>query len=132
MTFVIVNRIFTRTASIFLDENNILHFAILENVRIDYEDALDNALVIKSLSNNKPILKLIDMRANCTIEKKAQKFIDSNEIKHKTIARAVIKGSLFNRILIKFFMSLNKNSTPTKIFADYDEAYTWLLNLKHK
>ena len=130
VTFAFVNRITTRTATIFLDENGILQILIHPDIRIDYEDALDNALVIKNLTNNVSALKLIDMRTNCIIEKKAQKFIDSNEIKYKTIARAVIKNSVLNSLVINFFMKLNQPETPTRFFTNYPDAYRWLLSLK--
>ncbi len=125
-----MKKIETRTATIFSDENNIVHVVLHPKVKIDYEDALDNALVLKNLSNNKPILKLIDLRGNGTIEKKAQKFIDSVEVKANTIARAVLKGSALNSIVVNFFIKINKPETPTKIFSNYDEAYAWLLSFK--
>ncbi len=127
-----VNKVKTRTATIFSDENNIIHIIIHPNVRIDYEDALDNALVIKNLSKNKPCLKLLDMRANFSMEKKGQKFADSNEVKQQTIARAIIKGSMINSLLVNFFIKLNKPETPTRIFTDQNEAYAWLLSIKEE
>jgi hypothetical protein len=126
-----VKKITTRTADIFIDENNILQIIIHKDVTIDYEDAIDNALVIKSLTNNAPSLKLIDMRLNCSIDKKAEKFVKSNEVKYKTIARAIIKGSVLNRLVISFFVKINKPETPTRIFTDYNEAYKWLLSMKN-
>ena len=126
-----VNRVKTRTATIFSDENDIIHIIIHPEVRIDYEDAIDNALVIKNLSKNKPSLKLLDMRANFWMDKKAQKFADTKEIKQQTIARAIIKGSMLNSLLVNFFIKLNKPETPTRIFTDHLEAYAWLLSLKN-
>ena len=130
MTFVALKPIITRVADISLDENNIIHVIVHADVRVDYEDAIDVALVIKNLGKNKPTLKLIDLRLNGVIEKKAQKLIDSKEIKQKTIARAVILGSFLSSIAKNFFMKMNKPETPTKIFTNYDEAYAWLLSIK--
>ncbi len=125
-----MNKITTRTATIFIDENNILQFIIHQDIRIDYEDAIDNALVIKNLTQNLPVLKLIDMRLNCSIEKKAQEFIISSEIKNQTMARAILKGSVLNKVVVNFFIKINKPETPTRIFTNYEEAYGWLLSLK--
>jgi len=125
-----VNPIKTRTATIFMDENNIIHIIMHNNVIVDYEDALDNSLVIRSLSGGKKVLKLIDSRCNWSIEKKAKDFIDSKDIKDNTIARAVVKSSVINSKLINFFTKLNRPQIPTKIFTDYDEAYSWLLEIK--
>jgi hypothetical protein len=113
-----------------MDENNIIHMVMHDNVVLDLEDAMDNALVIRNLSKGNRVLKLIDSRANWTIEKKAREFLNSKEVKDNTIARAVVKSSVVNSKLINFFIKLNKPQFPTKIFTDYEEAYQWLLEIK--
>jgi hypothetical protein len=125
-----VKEVKTRTAKIFMDENEILHFVMVENVHLDYEDAIDNALVIKKLSAGKPTLKLVDARVNWTMDKKAQTFLRSNKVKEKTIARAVVKNSFIDSLLINFFSGLSKPKVPTKIFTSYGDAYKWLLEIK--
>ena len=130
MYFYVVKTVKTRTAKIFLDENEILNFVMEEGVHLDYEDAIDNALVIRNLTNGEPTLKLVDSRGDWTIDKKAQTFLRSNEVKEKTIARAIIKNSIVNSALINFFTKLSKPKVPTKIFTNYEEAYRWLLEMK--
>jgi hypothetical protein len=120
----------TRTAKIFMDKNEVLHFVMVENVHLDYDDAIDNALVIKRLTAGKPTLKLVDARVSWTMDKKAQTFLRSNEVKEQTIARAVVKNSFIDSLLINFFSGLSKPKVPTKIFTNYDEAYKWLLSMK--
>jgi len=124
-----VNKTTTRTATIFMDDNNVLHIIMIKSVRLDHEDALDNALVIKRLTQGNKALKLIDARLNFTMDKKARTFVNSVDLK-QTIARAVVKGSAFSSLMLTFFTKLNKPKTPTKIFSDYDEAYKWLLTFK--
>ncbi|MGE0568552.1 MAG: hypothetical protein AB7O73_11425 [Bacteroidia bacterium] len=124
-----MNKTTTRTATIHIDDNNILHIVMRDNVRLDYEDAIDNALVIKKLTEGKKALKLIDARLKFSMDKKARKFINEVDLK-QTLARAVVKGSVVNSLLPNFFMSLSKPETPTKIFSDYNEAYKWLLEFQ--
>ncbi|MDP1801458.1 MAG: hypothetical protein Q8L81_08905 [Bacteroidota bacterium] len=121
-----VKKITTRTATIYMDENRVLHIQMLDKVRVDYEDAMDNLLVVKSCTKGKKALKLIDARAFFRVEKRARELINSVDAK-QTIARAVVKGSIFTRVLLSFYTGLNKPTIPTKIFSDYDEAYNWLL-----
>ncbi|HXU26891.1 MAG TPA: hypothetical protein VN698_06630 [Bacteroidia bacterium] len=121
----------TRTAKIFIDDKEVLHFVMIEGVHLDYHDALDNALVIRDLTNGKPVLKLVDARLDWTIDKKAEKYIRSNEVREKTIARAVVKNSTLNTMLSNFFLKLNRTKVPTKIFTDYIEAYNWLLGIRN-
>jgi hypothetical protein len=120
----------TRTAKIFIDDNEVLHFIMTEGIHLDYLDALDNALVIKNITGGKAVLKLIDARLDWTIEEKAEKYIRSNEVIEKTIARAVVQGSALNKVLLNFFLKLNKTKVATKNFTDYAEAYNWLLSIK--
>jgi len=124
-----VNKTTTRTATIFFDKNDILHIEMFDGIRVDYEDMIDNALVIKRLTSETRFLKLIDARANFSIDKKAREFINALDAK-QTIAQAVLKGSAFRRVLFCIFISLHKSKTPVKIFSDYDEAYNWLMSYK--
>lgn len=124
-----MNKTTTRTATIHIDDNNILHIIMLDNVHLDYEDAVDNALVIKRLSKEKKVLKLIDARLSFSMNRKAREFIKSVDLK-QTLARAVVKGSVLSSLLMTFFITLSKPETPTKIFSDYEDAYKWLLGFQ--
>ena len=99
---------------------------------MDYYDALDHYLVIKNLSGNEPVLKLIDSRADWSIQAKARRFLAGKEVKEKTIARAVVQYSTIKSVLLNFFNEMNKPEVPTKIFTDYDEAYAWLMKMKEQ
>lgn len=113
----------------YLDDNNVLHMIMVEGVRLDFEDAIDNALVIKNLTGGKHVLKLIDASVNFRIEKKAREFINNVDAK-QTIARAVVKSSILNSLVIGFFTTLSKPKVRTKIFSNYNEAYKWLMDFK--
>lgn len=65
----------TRTCEIFIDEFGILHVKILGGVIIDREDAADNFLVIRGLTKEKPVLKLVDARNIFRIRKDARRFV---------------------------------------------------------
>ena len=112
-----------------MDGNDILHIIMHDGVCLDLEDAVDNALVIRNLSKETKVLKLIDARVSFSIDKKTREFVKSVDLK-QTIARAVVKGSIISTMLINFFTGISKPKIPTKIFSDYDEAYKWLLSFK--
>jgi len=116
----------TRTADIYLDEHNITHIVFVKKVAVDYEDAVDNYLVVKHLTKNKPCVKLIDIRADITFEAKAKKYLDNEEIQNKTKARAVLVGDSVKKVTLNFFTKFNSNSIPTKFFTDYNLAVDWL------
>jgi hypothetical protein len=123
----VVNQTETRTATIFMDANSIVQIVLKEDVAIDYEDALDNYLVVKHLTGNRPALKLIDARSNARIKRKAWKFIKSKEVKEKTIARATVKRWGPLNVPHNLLLQLT-GSVPLKVFTNYDKAYAWLLS----
>lgn len=120
----------TNTCVIYKDDRNVVHVVIKDGVVIDYYDALDQYLVIKNLSDSKPVLKLIDGRSKWLVLKTARQFFAGKEIKEKTIARAILVNSTIRKVLLNFFNELNKPEVPTRIFTDYNEAYAWLLQQK--
>jgi len=122
----------TRTGEFFVDENDILNAVMFENVVVDYEDALDNFLVIKTLTANKATLRLIDLTNNPKFEHRAKKFLENKEVQTMAIARAILTGSNVKKISLNFFVKLNTNKVPTKFFTDYKEAITWLRSHKKK
>lgn len=122
----------TRTGEFFLDENSILNAVMFENVVVDYEDALDNFLVIKNLTDNKPTLRLVDLTNNPKFENKAKKFLENKEVQNMAIARAILTGSNIKKVSLNFFVKLNLSKIPTKFFTNYEEAVTWLRLQKKK
>ena len=123
-------KIETTTCFIYKDEQNVIHVIIKDGVVIDYYDALDQYLVIKNLSDNKPALKLIDGRCKWVVQKKGRQFFAGKEVKEKTIARAILVNSAIRKVLLNFFNELNKPEVPTRVFTNYDEAYAWLMQQK--
>ncbi|MDO8999829.1 MAG: hypothetical protein Q7W45_08700 [Bacteroidota bacterium] len=116
----------TRTADIDLDDNNILHIVLLPDVKMDIEDAVDNLLVVRHFTKNKPCVKLIDIRAGFKIERKAKVLINKADTQKKTIARAILTGSSIKKVVFNFFLKYNSNSIPTKFFTEVNEAIEWL------
>lgn len=121
-----MNKTQTRTAQIYLDENSILHIVMKVRVVVDVEDAIDNYLVIKDITKNKPCVRLIDIRKVFKIDKKAKIFIDKKQTQANTIARAILISNGLRKTTANFFVKFNSNLIPTKFFTNYDEAIEWL------
>ena len=127
-----MEKIVTRTAEIFKDDDGIIHIRILNGVCIDMEDAIDNFLVVRNLSQEEKIVKLIDGRADWSMDIAAKRFIAGKDVQGKTIARAVVLKSLFKKAIYNYFIRLHKIKSPTKIFTDYDAAISWLKEHKRQ
>ena len=121
--------IITRTATISMDDNCIIHIVIHKNVHIDYEDSIDNFLVVKTLTSNMPSSKLIDGTSpGWTISKQAINYIMNEDAHGKTIARALIFGDYTARLLATINFFIKSTKTPVKVFSQSDKAIKWLLN----
>lgn len=127
-----MKRIKTRTGEFYVDEHGILHAVMLSDVVVDYEDALDNFLVVKNLTNNQPALRLVDLTNNPKFLSKAKKFLENKEVSSMAMARAILTTNAVKKVSFNFFIKLNPNKIPTKFFTDYDLAITWLRSFNDK
>ena len=103
---------------------------MLEGINVDLEDAVDNYFVMKNLSNDRKVLKLVDSRNSWSLDRKAATFIKSKNNFHNTLARAVVKRNTIQSSLLNFFQELNKPKIPTNFFASEQDAYEWLISFK--
>jgi hypothetical protein len=121
-----MERIKTRTGEFFVDENTILHVIMFNDVIVDYEDALDNFLVIKNITNNQPCVKFIDLLNKPKFEKKAKRFLENKEVQTMTKAHAILTTNSVQKISLNFFVRFNTSNIPTKFFTDRSEALEWV------
>jgi hypothetical protein len=120
----------TRAASIFKDENDILVITMKDCGKMDEYDVIDVNLVLRHVSGDKPAYKLLDARANWSMDKKAKERAKLENTITKTSARAIIVSNVVKATLFEFLQSFSKFDYPQKTFSDKDEAYAWLLALK--
>jgi hypothetical protein len=121
-----MEKIKTRTGEFFVDEQTVLHVVMFSNVVVDYEDAVDNFLVIKNITKNKPCVKFIDLINKPKFEKKAKRFLENKEVQTMTKARAILTTNSVQKISLNFFIRFNTTNIPTKFFTDRDEAMQWV------
>ncbi len=74
-------------------------------------------------------LGLNDARGpNLEITKEARDVYEKNKSLDKTKAQAVIVNDLSTRIFLNFFVSINKPTTPVRLFNSFDRAFQWLIS----
>jgi hypothetical protein len=121
----------TRTARITLERDGYIKIKMLSGSVVDVEDALDNLLVIKNLSESKRTLKLVDARGNWSITPEGKKVTQKNFTAENTIARAYIVDSYLTKMLLNFLQSFSRKEVPEEFFNHEDEAVEWLLSHKN-
>lgn len=120
----------TRTAEISFEEDSYVYVKLIPNSVIDEADALDNLLVIKTISGNSKQLKLIDSRGKITLTPKAVEVSKKNVSDKNTLARAYLVDSFLSTVLRSFFESFQRSEIPQKFFTKKEEAVKWLLTFK--
>ena len=125
-----INSIETRVATIFKDENDIIHIKMFLFVMVDEEDIIDINLVIRNLSGNAPALKLLNAKGHWNMTEGAKKLAAKQYQIENTIARAVITDNHFKSALSNFIQRFNFKSAPQQFFTNEDNAYEWLMSFK--
>lgn len=117
-------------ATIFKDKNGIIIITMKDCGTLDQYDVININLAIRHKTDGKPALKLMDARANWSMDKKAKERAKLEQSSSFTKARAIVVSNSIKATLFKFIQGFNKYDYPQEIFSDYDLAYNWLLSLK--
>ena len=106
-------------------ENDILFFEYKDNVEIDLDAA--KAIVNDRIKfqDYKDFPILADFRRVKSINKEAREYLAKSGSKNVT-ACAVLTDSPVNRIMLNFYLKIDKPVTPTRMFSSNDEALEWL------
>lgn len=117
-------------ATVFKNENGIIIITMKDYRKLDQYDVININLAIRHKTDGMPALKLLDARANWSMDKKAKEKAKLEHSASSTKARAIVVSNSIKAALIKFLQGFSKFDYPQEVFTDYDEAYKWLMNRK--
>lgn len=119
--------IITPTVRMRLLSCDIVHYTYLPNSEVDEQDhQLNHDTLIKLVGTDKKYPLLIDADAFINVTPEARKLVRRLESTVPISARAMIIASLGQRILVSFYIKIQKPIVPTKIFNNYEEGIKWL------
>lgn len=119
--------IVTPTVRLRLLSCGIVHYTYLPNSEVDVKDhQINHDALIELVGKEQKHPLLIDADAFINITPEARKFVRKLESTVPISARAMIISSLGQRILVSFYIKMQKPIVPTKIFDNYDEGIQWL------
>ncbi len=131
MSIKYVNPVETRIAKVRKDEHGIIHIVMKDCGIVDKYDIIDLSLVVKSMAEGKPALKLFDARGKWNLTKEAKNKAAQMDSSQKTRARAIVVSGVLKAGLLKFFQTLSKLDYPQQIFTNTNDAYLWLATFKN-
>jgi len=113
-------------SQIILREDGILELHADDNHIYEIEDVKENVAAFGKLSKYKKIPVLIIGGYFTTIKKETRIFMASAESLKYSKAEAFLLKSLAQKILINFYIRVDKPLVPTRVFTDKQKAIDWL------
>ena len=117
------------TAKFYWDnENDIVWIELFANIT-SVENVIDNIDAqerLCKLMNKKKTRVLTDITSVDQISKDARDYFANERTASIQRATLLLIGSPVSRVMGTFFLGLNKQITPTKLFTDPKEAIKWL------
>lgn len=120
----------TRIAKLWIDPQHIITIQFIETNDVNEFDIQNLNLVLRNLSNNKPVLKLIDSRCTWKLSSKAKVTALEEEAFNKTIARAIVVSNTIKSTFFSFMKKFENTNYPQQYFTSIQDAREWLLTIK--
>lgn len=118
----------TRTAMIWVDEDNIIRKEFHEHAEETLKDALESMEAIKRISQGRRYPLLINLTNVHSMDREARDYYTGNDAFSLASAAAAVTSSFVSRVIGNFFLGFNKPVYPRKVFNSEDEAIAWLKN----
>lgn len=125
----IVKETKTNTVTMRLLKNGIVHYTYHPKAKIDVEEQLQNHYALIELLGNKKHPLLLDASELVDISPDARLKVKELEPISPILARAFVTQSLGHKLLISFYLKVNKPYVQNKVFSNYEDAVDWLLKL---
>ncbi len=100
---------------------------LLKGVNLDVDDVIEIKQVNMHLAENKPYCVLVSGDEFITISKEAKVMVASEKFAHNTIAKAIVVDNLSKKLIVSFYLAVNKPKINTKSFLKRNDALNWLL-----
>ncbi len=110
-------------------ENSIIKIDMTSSSVIDLDECEKITEAIGNLTDKKPALILMIAGNTTNYTNKAREFSASEAGSIYTIADAMIVNNLAQKIMVSFYLKINKPIRPSKAFNSEVEAVQWLLSL---
>ncbi|MES2761641.1 MAG: hypothetical protein V4677_05520 [Bacteroidota bacterium] len=115
-------------AHVQLLNNGIVKIEMLEDQIIDLQEAVQLNIAQGELLEGKPGLVLMVADSSTQFTSDARDFSASSEGLRFSIAEAILVKNLAQRIVVSFYLKINKPAKPSKAFNTEEEAIKWLLS----
>ena len=111
-------------------EDEILFVKMKPNVDVSEVELKELFELSNDFTNFQKRFVIVDTRENFTSSSEIRSLYANENYTKFRYADAFIVNSLPMRLLVNFYISVNKPEIPTKMFNNSENAYDWISNLK--
>lgn len=101
-------------------------YTVMEGAEITYEDAIEITAIGTEITKGKHVGAIVDIKSTFTITKEAREYFALHANQKQFIAIAVLSSNLASRLIVNFYVKINRPQIPTKLFAQKEQAMQWL------
>lgn len=107
-------------------EESIIENVFLEGSNIIEDDVYLLKEINQEMANGNPYVVLVVPEPFAQISREARELIASNKLGNNTIAKAIIVKTLAHKLIVDFYLAVNKPFMKTKTFNAKEPALLWL------
>jgi hypothetical protein len=127
------NDFFTNTIRLRMLAGGVVQYTYISDLLVDEnEHRINHEALVNFIGIGKKALVLVDAENFISFSPEARKLVRKLESVVPILARAMVVRTLSERLFSNFYILTHKPIIPTKIFSNYDDAFTWLNTFKNK
>ncbi len=121
-----VEKISLNKSTIELLAPNLILVTLKDNSAIEVEDIIEIKAANSKLTKGTDYGVIMDSGNFTSISAEARNLTATKEMEGKRIAMSIVINSLSQRLIVNFFLKINKPLVPTKSFSNEAEAREWI------
>ncbi|MFZ5890438.1 MAG: hypothetical protein ACOY0T_05150 [Myxococcota bacterium] len=118
--------IVTRTARIWLGDDDLVHLQPHARREQNLEDAKENVAAVKKACGGYPKPLLIHFQAAAPQTPECRAHYLSHEACSAVTAVAIVTNSMLGRIVGNLMIGMHSTGAPVRLFDNHEKAVTWL------
>lgn len=127
MNTTLISTLETSVSILTIHENGVGHTHFKDNITMEIPEQLEHLKALIVLTNGHPTPFIVTIGKRVAISHEARENSILIEEQAPTNAVALIVLNLGYRLVVDFYLKINKPKTPYKVFTDKEKAIEWCL-----
>jgi hypothetical protein len=111
-------------------QGDLIRVSFKDHIDVNLEDIIKLQEPKAQLTGGRPYYLLVISPRYASVSKEAREFSATPEANEGALAKAVVTNSLGMRLVVNFFISINKPPVPHRVFTKEEDALAWIAELR--